>query len=261
VKTILLTNDDGFESDGLHALQEVLKSFGRVITIAPASEKSACSHSITLKMPLRMESVGEDFYKVDDGTPSDCIYISKNTIFKNFSPDLVISGINKGANMGEDITYSGTVAGAMEGVLQDIPSIAVSQVLGKENRVNTDYTFAKEVIAKIVKEIFENGFPLQKREILNINIPPKGDGRIEVTYAGHRLYGSDLHTYHSPRGERLYWLGLHPLEWGSREVEERYKSFRSDFDAVFDGSVSITPIKVDMTAYERVEQLEKWLKK
>jgi 5'-nucleotidase len=258
-KTILLTNDDGYDSLGLVALREALEPFGRVIVVAPATEKSACAHSITLKSPLQMVEISEDFYKVEDGTPSDCIYLSKDIIFRNFSPDLVVSGINRGANMGEDITYSGTVAGAMEGVLQGFPSIAISQVIGKGSWDNIDYTLAKEVIAKIVGDILANGYPLGAREIMNINIPPKGDGRIETTYAGHRLYGNDLHHYYSPRGEKLYWLGMHPLQWSERDLDEKYNNYRSDFDAVFSGAVSITPIKIDLTAYERVEELGSWL--
>jgi 5'-nucleotidase len=260
LKTILITNDDGFEAEGILALREALQPLGRVIVVAPSSEKSACSHSVTLNQPLKLVEVEKDFYKVVDGTPSDCIYISQNAIFSDFKPDIVISGINRGANMGEDITYSGTVAGAIEGILQGYPSISISQVLGKEDRDNVDYGVAQKVIYKVVKRFLDGENPLSEREILNINVPPNGDENlIEITYAGHRLYGNDTHIYYSPRGEKLYWLGLHPLQWQDREVDEKFRGYHSDFDAIFGGSISFTPIKVDLTAYEKIENLKKWL--
>jgi len=256
LKTILITNDDGFESAGLLALIKVLKPLARIITVAPASEKSACSHSVTLHEPLKLVEVSKDFYKLVDGTPSDCIYVSKTAIFTDFQPDLVVSGINRGSNMGEDITYSGTVAGAMEGVLQGIPSISISQVLDETNRKNVNYDLASAYIYKLVKMIFLNGFPLGDREILNINVPPKGKvDEVEITYAGYRIYGNDTHIYSSPRGEKLYWLGLHPLEWKKRGGQKSY----SDFDAVFDNKISVTPIKLDLTAYEKIEALKNWI--
>ncbi len=129
MKQILLTNDDGFDAIGLKALVKALSPLAKIIVVAPARNKSACGHSLTLDKPLRLKSVDDDFYKIDDGTPTDCIFISLNNLFKEgYLPDLVISGINIGANMGEDITYSGTAAGAMEAVLQGIPAIAISQV-------------------------------------------------------------------------------------------------------------------------------------
>ena len=260
LKTILITNDDGYEAEGILALREALQPLGRVIVVAPASEKSACSHSVTLNEPLKLVEIEKDFYKVVDGTPSDCIYISKDALLQDLKPDLVVSGINRGSNMGEDITYSGTVAGAIEGVLQGYQSIAISRVLGETNRENTDYGLAKKYIYKVVKKIFENGSPLKKREILNINIPPNGDeSKFEVTYAGHRLYSNNTHIYYSPRGKKLYWLGLHPLEWKDRDVDEKYRGYRSDFDAIFNGYISLTPIKIDLTSYERIDSLKHWL--
>jgi len=128
---ILVTNDDGYEAKGLLCLVEALRELKdvEVTVVAPANEKSACGHSLTLTRPLRFVSVDDDFYKLEDGTPSDCVYLSLSTMFENDKPDLLVSGINRGSNMGEDITYSGTAAGAMEGVLHDVPSIAISQVM------------------------------------------------------------------------------------------------------------------------------------
>ncbi|HEY9128922.1 MAG TPA: 5'/3'-nucleotidase SurE, partial [Sulfurovum sp.] len=129
MKQILVTNDDGFESEGLEALVEALKPLGHVSVVAPTTEKSACGHSLTLTRPLNFVKIEEDFYKLDDGTPTDCVFLSLNKLFtKENRPDIVISGINIGSNMGEDITYSGTASAAMEAVLQGIPAIAISQV-------------------------------------------------------------------------------------------------------------------------------------
>ena len=129
MKHILITNDDGYEAVGLKALIEALSPLAKITVVAPAINKSACGHSLTLDRPLRLVEVDDDFYKVDDGTPTDCVYLSITNLFtEDFKPDLVVSGINIGANMGEDITYSGTAAAAMEAVLQGIPAIAISQV-------------------------------------------------------------------------------------------------------------------------------------
>lgn len=171
MKEILITNDDGYESEGLKKLIKMLtKEFKAKITIvAPASEKSACSHSITLTKPLRFVKVGKRFYKLDDGTPADCVYLALHALYKTRLPDLVISGINKGANVGEDITYSGTCAGAMEAVLQGIPAIALSQFYKKSEK-ELDYKNALKITKKIIQNIFDKGFPLEKKEFLNITI-------------------------------------------------------------------------------------------
>ncbi len=259
MKRILVTNDDGFESRGLHVLIEVLQEFGHVITVAPTLEKSACAHSITLTKPLRFIQLEDDFYKLDDGTPSDCIYLARHALFEEgIKPDLVVSGINKGANMGEDITYSGTAAGAMEGAIQGIPSIAISQVCKDrcQDLHEFDYEVAKLTVRYLVKKIFSEGFPLEERRFLNVNIPPVGIDDFKgfkITNAGYRHYGNDAHLHRNPRGEEFYWLGLHPLDWTPQEDK------CSDFDAVHEGYVSITPIKLNMTAQEELERLKNWL--
>ncbi len=256
-KHILITNDDGYEAQGLRALIQVLKEDYQLTVVAPSTEKSACAHSLTLTKPLRFISVDDDFYKLDDGTPTDCIYLALYSMFEEKRPDMVISGINRGANMGEDITYSGTAAGAMEGVIHGIPSIAISQVLASGDQRDVDYTLAAKTVKKVVDKIFDTSFPLDEREFLNINVPNveadacKG---IKITHAGYRKYGNDAHLHRNPRGEEYYWLGLHPLEWGTRAGKEGM----SDFDAIKDGYVSITPIKMDMTSYERIQALEAW---
>ena len=255
-KKILITNDDGFSSKGLHKLIEALKPLANITIVAPSSEKSASAHSMTLTRPMKLLSVDDDFYKLDDGTPTDCIFVALNSLFEEKKPDLVISGINIGSNMGEDTTYSGTVAGASEGVLQGVPSIAISQVIDEKIKANKDaweYELATKTIQDIVKKIFDDKFPLGKRKLLNINIPPcsiKECKGIKITNAGYREYGDDLHRYRSPRGEEVYWIGLHPLLW--QKQDNKY----CDFTAIENNYVSITPITLDMTSYDDIKVLK-----
>ena len=254
---ILVTNDDGYEAKGLLSLVRALKELDdvEVIVVAPANEKSACGHSLTLVRPLRFVSVDDDFYKLDDGTPSDCVYLSLSTIYKDKLPDLLISGINRGSNMGEDITYSGTAAGAMEGVLHDIPAIAISQVMDFTDP-SGDYQLACETIKKLVTKIREGSFPLPKREFLNVNIPQgRYEAKMKVTYAGYRFYADDAHVHRNPRGEEHYWLGLHPLNFAPRKGVEGM----SDHEAIEAGYISITPIMLDLSAYKSMKTLESWI--
>ena len=259
---ILLTNDDGFDAVGLKALIEALAPLAKITVVAPARNKSACGHSLTLERPLRMVCIEDDFYKIDDGTPTDCIFISISNLFKDgYKPDLVISGINIGANMGEDITYSGTAAGAMEAVIHGIPAIAISQVC-KDNcqdiKNGWDFALAKEVIVKLASKILGDKFPLDERKFLNVNIPPiKAEecNGIKITKAGYREYGNDTHRHLNPRGEEYYWIGLHPLIWKPSSNKD------CDFEAIKANYVSITPIMLDMTSYNDIKSIENWLKK
>ena len=261
MKHILITNDDGYEAIGLQALIEALQPLAKITVVAPAINKSACGHSLTLDKPLRMVEVNDDFYKVDDGTPTDCVYISLNNLFReDFKPDLVVSGINIGANMGEDITYSGTAAAAMEAVLQGIPAIAISQVCRdkcQDIKNGWDFALAKESIITMVSKILNGSFPLQKRRFLNINIPPiqpsecKG---FKITQAGFREYGNDTHRHVNPRGEEYYWIGLHPLVWQESVNKD------CDFEAIKANYVSITPVQLNLTSHEDIEQLNNWIK-
>jgi 5'-nucleotidase len=255
VKRILVTNDDGYESEGLRALVEALRPYGQVTVVAPSSEKSACGHSLTLQQPLSFISVEDDFYKLDDGTPSDCIYLALHSMFEGRKPDLVVSGINKGSNMGEDITYSGTAAGAMEGVLHGVPAIAVSQVMDFEKPL-PDFALAQKTVAMLVEKIFASEFPLPQRQFLNVNIPPEvTEAEVRVTYAGHRFYANDAHLHRNPRGKEYYWLGLHPLEFKPREGRTEL----CDFEAISQGHVSISPILLDLSAYASMRTLDSWL--
>ena len=254
-KHILVTNDDGHESVALHALVSELRKIARVTVVAPANEKSACGHSLTLSHPLNFVSLDDDFYKLEDGTPSDCIYLALHSMFEGNKPDLVVSGINKGSNMGEDITYSGTAAGAMEAVLQGVPAIAISQVMDFTQPL-PNFDLATRTIRTLVDKIFSGEFPLPHREFLNVNIPKDvSDASMKVTYAGYRFYGNDAHLHRNPRGMEYYWLGLHPLAFKPREE----RTMLSDFEAIEQGFVSVTPIQLDMSAYASMEMLESWL--
>lgn len=255
-KHILITNDDGFDSKGLEILVNSLKKIARVSVVAPSSEKSACGHSLSLTKPLRFIKIKKDFYKLEDGTPSDCIYLALNTFFdKNNKPDLVVSGINIGANLGEDITYSGTASAAMEAVLQGIPAIAFSQVY-KNGAKNVDFELASNVARELVKKVLKGGFPLQKRRFLNVNIPPlkaKDFKGYKVTKAGVRLYGNEAKKYVNPRGQEYFWIGLPSYKWKTNRFND------CDLSAVNEGFVSITPIHLDMTCYEEMRSLNSWI--
>ena len=259
MKQILITNDDGFESEGLSALAEALATLGHVTVVAPTTEKSACGHSLTLTRPLHFVQLTENFYKLDDGTPTDCVFLALNKLFdENNKPDIVISGINIGANMGEDITYSGTAAGAMEAVLQGIPAIAISQVYSnaKQSIEDHGYALAQQSIVDLVRKIFEEDFPLPERKFLNMNIPPVAVSEckgFKVTRAGNKQYGFHAEVHHNPRGLEYYWIGLPKLEWMET------KGHVTDFEAVSDGYVSLTPIHLDLTAHNDIQNLENWL--
>lgn len=253
MKEILVTNDDGYESEGLKKLIKMLKKeFKAKITIvAPASEKSACSHSVTLTKPLRFVKVDKRFYKLDDGTPADCVYLALHALYKTHLPDLIISGINKGANVGEDITYSGTCAGAMEAVLQGIPAIALSQFYKNEKALN--YKNALKITKKIIQNIFDKGFPLEKKEFLNINFPAKSKIKgIKICKAGKRVYNFKAHSNVNPRGIEYYWLATTNLD------SENEKN--SDIALLKKGYTTITPIMLDLTAYKEMKKVKKWLR-
>ncbi len=251
MKKILITNDDSFESKGLKTLIEAAKDLGEIYIVAPAYPKSACSHSFTITKPVKFTKIEKNFYKLNDGTPSDCVYLSFKEIFNGNKPDLIISGINHGANMGEDVTYSGTTGGAMEGALHSIPSIAFSQVIKSYDVPTTQINWnnAEKAAKFIIKKTLENKINIPHRHILNINIPnTKNLKGMKITKLGYRLYGNNISKYQNPRGEEFYWIGIQPLAF----KEEK----GTDFEAVKNGFVSITPVKLDMTGYETLDKLK-----
>ena len=258
MKHILITNDDGYESRGLMALKEALSKIAKVTVVAPSTEKSACGHSLTLTRPLHFIQLDDDFYKLDDGTPSDCVFLALNKLFVDNKPDLVISGINIGSNMGEDITYSGTASAAMEAVLQGIPAIAISQVYAEAGKSIDEfgYTLAQDTITDLVSKIFDGEFPLPPRKFLNLNIPPIPKDKCKgykITRAGNRLYSHNAEVHYNPRGKEYYWIGLPELGW----LDTR--GHITDFEAINDGYTSITPVMLDMTSYDDIKALQEWI--
>jgi 5'-nucleotidase len=258
-KRILITNDDGFESEGLHALADALRPLGEITIVAPTTEKSACGHSLTLTRPLRFVQIDDDFFKLDDGTPTDCIYLALHALFKEDAwPDLIVSGINLGANLGEDITYSGTASAAMEASLHGIPAIAFSQVFkaGNDTLDNYDYTLAKRTAYDLAKRVLEKGFPLQTRRFLNVNIPACSTEACQgtkITKLGWREYGNEAHVHRNPRGLEYYWIGAPSLGWQGTQNRD------CDLSAIEDNFVSVTPIHLDMCAHEEHQKLTTWL--
>ncbi len=242
--TILITNDDGYFSEGIRALREALRSLGRVVVVAPDRNLSGVGHSLTFTMPLRMRKVEEDFYTVIDGTPADCIHLGYRVILEGEKPDIVCAGINEGPNLGEDITYSGTVSGAMEGRILGIPSVAFSVFGGG------DILF--EEVAKscryIVERILENGMP--EDTYLNVNIPNLRKDEIKgikITRQGRRDYKEKVFKYLAPYGEPLYWIAAEEFGWMPEEG--------TDYWAVMNGYISVTPLHLDLTNYRAMKEI------
>lgn len=232
---ILVSNDDGVRSEGLLALSGALKELGTVYVVAPDRERSAASHSLTLTHPLRVEKLGPRVYSVD-GTPTDCINLGVNGILRGKRIDLLVSGINKGANLGDDITYSGTVSAAMEGTILGIPSIAVSLVTRSKFRFDVASEFAVAVARRVMQQ------RLPEDTLLNVNVPNVSRENItgvRVTRMGKRIYGDVIVEKRDPRGRKYYWIGGDYLS--NEEVPG------SDLEAVEENYVSITPIHLDLT--------------
>ncbi|MGE3277805.1 MAG: 5'/3'-nucleotidase SurE [Vicinamibacterales bacterium] len=239
---ILVTNDDGVSSDGIHALADALRALGDVTVVAPIQEASAIGHALTLRRPLRIEDLRPGVFAVD-GTPTDCVNIGVEVLMKDAPPDLVVSGINKGWNLGDDVTYSGTVSGALEGALLGIPSIAVSQ-----KRAETfDFSEGAKAAAVVAKAVLARGLPA--RTFLSINMPegtPKG---FVVTQQAKRNHITKIDTRIDPRGKAYYWIEEGLDEWHAN-------GGKSDYEAVKNGYVSVTPLQPDMTAYDALEAVE-----
>ncbi len=242
-KVILIANDDGIRSEGIKELASALKRMGTVYVVAPDRERSAASHSLTLHRPLRVEEVGPRMFAVD-GTPTDCISLAVNGILPE-RPDILVSGINKGGNLGEDVTYSGTVSAAMEGTLLNIPSIAVSLVA----RENFDFKAAAAFAAKLVRYIFRKGLP--KDTLLNVNVPlTKNIKGYKITRQGKRYFSDAVVEKVDPRGKKYYWIGGDMQRWEGGED--------TDFYAINSGYISITPVHLDMTNYSSMNELRRW---
>ncbi len=247
---ILITNDDGINSDGLIELKKVLEKKHNIYVAAPLKEQSGSSHSLTMNLPLRIYEYGKNFFAVD-GTPTDCIMLAINKIFQDIKFDLLISGINYGANLGDDITYSGTVAGAMEGCLMGIPSIALSLDVDFQKRpVYAHY----ETAAKFVDTFIKVNISFKKDTFLNINVPDKPLDKIKgikITRQGKRTYKDVIVENTDPRGEKYYWIAGTPVILCKDED--------TDIFAVENGYISITPLKMDLTDYDFINELNNFL--
>ncbi|HKA43119.1 MAG TPA: 5'/3'-nucleotidase SurE [Burkholderiales bacterium] len=244
---ILLSNDDGYYAPPIALLAKLLASLGEVTVVAPERDRSGSSNSLTLDRPLTVRRAQTGFYYVN-GTPTDCVHVAVTGLLKQ-APDLVVSGINDGANMGDDTLYSGTVAAATEGFLLGIPSIAVSLVVnGKEN-----YHTAGRVTVELVARFAER--PFSQPVLLNVNVPDVEYGvlnGVQVTRLGRRHKAEPVVKSTSPRGETVYWVG--PA--GAAQDA----GAGTDFHAVANGRVSVTPLQVDLTRSSQLEALAEWLR-
>jgi 5'-nucleotidase len=240
MSVVLLTNDDGVHAPGLAALEKALAELGDVYVVAPEREQSACGHALTLHRPLRPLKLGERRYSVN-GTPSDCVNLSVLGFLPE-TPVLVVSGINHGANLGDDVTYSGTVSAAMEGTLLGVPSIAVSLVDGG------DFEIAGRVAHLVAMRVLVGGMP--GNTLMNVNVPPQVPRGIRMTRLGHRVYKEKIVEQADPRGRSHYWIGGGEARWDDLEG--------TDMGAVHDGYVSLTPLHLDLTNHRALVQLGDW---
>jgi 5'-nucleotidase len=238
---ILVTNDDGVHSDGIRLLAETLQPLGEVWVVAPIQEASAIGHALTLRRPLRIDTIGPKVFAID-GTPTDCVNIAITHVIKA-KPDLIVSGINKGWNLGDDVTYSGTVSGALEGALLGIPSIAVSAP-----RVKDECDFAPAAIAagQVTEAVLLRGMP--RFTLLNVNVPLGPSKGFKATVQAKRNHVTVVSERMDPRHRPYYWIEEGENHWEFQD--------HSDYQAVSDGYVSITPLQPDMTAHDAFDYLE-----
>ena len=239
---ILVSNDDGINSPGIRELHRALCGLGEAVVVAPDREQSTCSHALSLHHPLRVSQLKPNWFAVN-GTPADCVYLATSHLLSR-TPDLVVSGINAGANLACDVIYSGTVAAAVEGVLVGIPSIAVSLTEG------TDFAFSAKVAQSVSAMVLERGLPAGI--LLNVNVPPNptSDVALVPTRLGRRNYHRCVDVRTDPRGNQYYWLGGPHIQ--TEPVD------RSDSDAIDAGHVSVTPLHLDATHYEFLQKLGTW---
>ncbi len=241
---ILVTNDDGYTAPGIQALAEALDGLGEVWVVAPDREQSAVSHAITLNRPLHIEPMGERRFAVD-GTPTDCVTLAIGSIMEANPPDLVVSGINCGGNMGVDVHYSGTVSAAFEGVILGFRALAVSQT--KTNGITTSYDQAGLIACEVAAWILKCGLPADT--LLNINVPAGAPRTVRLTRLGVRRYTEGVIEQIDPRGRRIYWIG------GGEPIWEPIPG--TDFYEVGQGHISVSPLHLDMTDRRFLAELSK----
>jgi len=239
---ILVTNDDGVHAPGLAALASALDELGDVYVVAPDREQSAVGHALTLHRPLRVTTIGERRFSVN-GTPSDCVNLAVLGLLPE-RPILVAAGINHGLNLGDDVTYSGTVSAAMEGTLLGVPSMAVSQSDPETGTLEGAQAVAKLVASRVLVE----GLP--GKTLLNINVPAGPLAGIRMTRLGHRVYQEKVVRETDPRGLPYYWIGAGPPVWSEDEA--------SDIAAVHRGMASVTPLHLDLTHHGALQRMAEW---
>ena len=243
---ILITNDDGVHAPGLAALLKRVSEVAQVVVVAPDREQSAVSHALTLHHPLRAARIGDNIYSVE-GTPTDCVNLGIHSLL-SFRPDLVIAGVNRGANLGDDVTYSGTVAAALEATLMGSPAIAVSLATrGAGEHFDAAAAFA----ARLAQMVHQKGLPPDT--FLNVNVPDLPAERLLaplVTRQGKRSYVGTIVDKVDPRGRNYYWIGTADLSF--QDLPD------SDHHAVSTGHISISPLHIDLTNYGSIETLKRW---
>jgi 5'-nucleotidase len=245
---ILVSNDDGYLATGINCLVRKLQQFAQVTVVAPDRNRSGASNSLTLDHPLHLQ-VAENGFIYIDGTPTDCVHLALTGLL-DILPDIVVSGINAGGNLGDDVLYSGTVAAAMEGRFLGLPAIAISLVGNPPSHYDT----AAHIAEFFLKRIKTHALDLPPNTILNVNVPNCAIGEIKgirITRLGCRHFAKAMVKSVNPRGKEIYWIG----EAG----EAQDASEGTDFHAVLNNFVSITPLHVDLTRYSAIETIEDWI--
>jgi 5'-nucleotidase len=241
VPRILVTNDDGIYSEGIRKLAKALEPLGDVTIVAPDREQSAASHALTLNHPLRLLQLEEKAWIVD-GTPTDCVNLGVLKLMRDTRPDLVVSGINFGPNLGDDVTYSGTISAAFEGALLNIPSIALSALVGEHFSFDRCAEFAAALAQRVLEGDRDPAI------ILNVNFPVGPFAGVKVTRLGRRIYSEGVIERRDPRGRMYYWIGGGAPTWQPGEG--------TDFEAVESGFISITPLHLDLTHHASIPRLK-----
>ena len=246
---ILLTNDDGIHAPGLEVLEEIAAQFSDDIWVcAPSEEQSGAGHSLTLNRPVRLQKFADRRFAVT-GTPTDSVMMALREVM-DAPPDLILSGVNRGANLGDDITYSGTVSAGIEGALAGIRSVAMSQVISRESAASDDlFAAAREWGAKVIEPLLDA--PFAERTLVNVNFPPLGPDAVK----GIRVVRQGFHDYSrgsivegtDPRGHRYFWFGLHAIE--------HTLDHGTDLEAIDEGSIAVTPLQLDLTHYLSIDTL------
>lgn len=242
---ILVTNDDGITSPGLRALARAMRPLGQVWVVAPDRERTAAAHALTLHKPLRVTRIEPRVFSVS-GTPTDCVNLAIKKLLRG-APALVVSGINRGVNLGDDVTYSGTVSAALEGTIMGIPSIAVSQEVDRTFRHDTAAIYA----ARVARAVLRYGLPAET--LLNVNVPDRPRKKIagvRVTALSRRRFDEPIIEKTDPHGRKYYWIAGTRISWSRKD--------QSDHDMLRRGFVTITPIHLDVTHHEAMEQLREW---